>query len=299
MKHFVLAFSLLWMATSCDDGDLIVTTFDFDDITLNNCGEVGDYVFFKINNDNLESLGLRLGTNDEIYLATDSRTYNLDGTTNFVNYRTYSGEVDASFFCDNIPPSTPEITNDFMGMSGQANLEITATLDDNDGLIEDIDEGEDFDNDGLPDYIDFDDDGDNVPTINELDTENADGDDNPLTNPKDTDGDDIPDYLDKDDDGDGILTINEDLNGNLNPIDDVTDITVGPDYLNPAVANPDILIESFRQHNFTLVTDVSITLNDLVLTNGSEELIRETLFFGELLSAFSATFSQTPDFIAE
>ncbi len=298
MKQFVLALCLIFIVTSCDDGDIIVTTFDFDDIALENCGTNGDYVFYKINNENLESLGLRLGTNDDIYLATETLTYALDGTTNFVNYRTYSDEVDANFFCNNIPPSIPEITDDFFGNSGDAILDVTATFDDNDGLIEDPEADTDSDLDGLLDYIDFDDDGDNVPTQNELDTQNEDGDDNPLTNPKDTDNDGIPDYLDPDDDGDGILTINEDLNGNLNPLDDITDITVGPDYLNPAVANP-VEILAYRQHNYFLTSDVTVTITDLVLSNGTEELIRETLFFGELLDAFSATFSVTPEFITD
>lgn len=298
MKQLFVAFSLVFLVSSCDDGDLIVTTFDFDDISLENCGEAGDYVFYKVNNQNLESLGLRLGTTDEIFLETQTRSYNLDGTTNFVNYRTYSDEVDANFFCSNITPSEPEITGDFSGMSGEAVLDITAVFDDNDNVPEVADLEIDTDSDGIPDYIDFDDDGDNVPTANELDTENADGDNDPLTNPLDTDSDGIPDYLDPDDDGDGIPTIEEDLNANLNPQDDVTDITVGPDYLNPAVSNS-VTVDSYRPHSYFLNTGLTVTLNDLVLTNGTEELIRETLFLGEIINAFNATITITPEFIPE
>ncbi|NQX78248.1 hypothetical protein [Gilvibacter sp.] len=313
MKRFtsrlLLLLSLVITAISCDDGDIIVTTFDFDDIALTNCGEVGDYVFFKVNNTNLESISLVLGTSDEIYLSTAERTYALNGTSNFVNYRTYTGEVDASFFCSNVTPSEPQIVDDFAGNSGDAVLDVIAVEDDNDGIALDNELDElnedgdddpftnplDTDGDGLPDYIDFDDDGDNIPTENELDNENADGDDNPFTNPRDTDNDGIPDYLDPDDDGDGILTRNEDTNSNENPADDVTDPSVGPDYLNPAVAN-ETVVESYRQHSFTLNTSVTVTLLDLVLSNGTEELIRESLFLGTIDDAFNATFTVTPEF---
>ena len=299
MKLIYNRFSLLLIFTislfSCDDGDIIVTTFDFDEITLENCGEAGDYVFYKINNANLESISLVLGTTDDIYLTTQDRTYELNGTSNFVNYRTYSGEVNANFFCSNVTPSEPSVTDDFAGNSGTALLQITAVNDDNDGVVEDVDDSIDTDGDGLPDYVDFDDDGDNVPTEFELDTENADGDDDPLTNPKDTDGDNIPDYLDPDDDGDGILTRNEDANQNQDPTDDVTNPEIGPDFLNPAVA-VEAVVDSYRDHTFTLTTSVTVTLSDLVLTNGTEELIRESLSLGTIDNAFFATFQVTPEF---
>ncbi|MEP2935722.1 MAG: hypothetical protein ABJM06_08390 [Gilvibacter sp.] len=298
MKKIVFLLLCAISFTSCDDGDIIVTTFDFDAILLENCGEVGDYVFYKINNENLEAISLSLGTTDEIYLTTADRTYTLDGTSNVANYRTFTAEVDDAYFCSNVPPSEPQLVSDFIGSSGDALLQVTAVLDDNDGLIEDIDDEIDTDGDGLPDYIDFDDDGDNVPTSQELDTENADGDDDPLTNPKDTDGDGIPNYLDPDDDGDGVLTINEDTNKDLNPANDVTEPSVGPDYLNPGIT-VETLINEYRSHSYTLNSSVNVTLNDVVLVSDSEEIIRETLPLGIIENAFSATATLTPEFIED
>lgn len=286
-------FSLPFL--SCDDGDIIVTTLDFTDIQLQNCGEVGDYVFYKIDNENLESISLVLGTDDDIFLTTADLSYNLDGSSNFVNFRSYNGETDINFFCSNVPPSEPMILTDFFGDSGTALLQVTAVNDDNDGLEEDQDDEIDTDNDGLPNYIDFDDDGDNVPTENELDTLNEDGDDDPTTNPLDTDGDGIPNYLDDDDDGDGILTRNEDSNDNADPADDVTNTAIGPDFLNPAVA-VETTVNRYRAHSFTLSSSVTITLEDLVLSSGTEELIRETLVLGNIPQAFFASFQATPDF---
>ena len=60
----------------------------------------------------------------------------------------------------------------------------------------------DTDGDGISDVSDIDDDGDGI--IDSLEDANADGDNNPLTNPTDTDGDGIPDHLDLDSDNDGL-----------------------------------------------------------------------------------------------
>ncbi len=298
MKKLAFLFLCAISFISCDDGDIIVTTFDFDAILLENCGDVGDYVFYKINNENLEAISLTLSTTDEIYLTTADRTYALDGSSNFVNYRNFSADVDDNYFCSNVPPSEPQITSDFIGSSGEAFLEVVAVLDDEDGVIEVLDDEIDTDGDGFPDYLDFDDDGDNVPTSQELDTENADGDDDPLTNPKDTDGDGIPNYLDNDDDGDGVLTINEDTNADLNPANDVTHPLQGPDYLNAKVAVETIITE-YRPHSYSLTSSVNVTLNDLVLVSISEEIIQETMVLGLIENAFSAIATFTPEFIED
>ena len=74
----------------------------------------------------------------------------------------------------------------------------------------------------------------------ELDTENADGDNDPLTNPKDTDGDLIPIIW-------TLTTITmvslryEDANGDLDPTNDITDGNGIPDYLNSNVSNEHVV----------------------------------------------------------
>ena len=58
MKKILLALLSVALFYSCDDGDIIVTSFDFGDQSLQLCGDPGDYVFFKINNDAQESISL-------------------------------------------------------------------------------------------------------------------------------------------------------------------------------------------------------------------------------------------------
>src|SRR5690606_31924441 len=164
---------------------------------------------------------------------------------------------------------------------GTAEFITTFIYDDNDLVPAEEEEAGDTDGDGLPNMYDLDDDGDNVPTARELDTENADGDNNPFTNPKDTDDDGTPDYLDEDDDGDGVFTRDEDENGNLDPMDDVTNTSVGPDYLNDAVAINHEIAE-YRLHTYKIFKSVKITLKNLVLVNGEETITQETLVLGTI-----------------
>lgn len=296
MKVLLIILALTGLFVSCDDGDIIVTSFDFDDASLSTCGDAGDYVFFKFSNGSRESISLRLNTSEVLFISSDTVSYTLDGTSNFVNYRQYDAEISASYFCSSIPPTSPLVTIDYLGSSGVATLKTYTTLDDNDNVDEVIDDTIDTDNDDLPDYYDFDDDGDNVPTIAELDIENLDGDDDPLTNPKDTDEDGIPDYLDDDDDGDGVLTrYEENFTQDLNPFNDVTDGTIGPDFLNPNVFTT-VVIDEYRSHTYALSSDVDLTVSNLVLSNAVEQITLEVFDFGEIQNVLSANITLVPEF---
>ena len=107
---------------------------------------------------------------------------------------------------------------------------------DNDG-ISDSDEDlntngdlndDDTDEDDIPNYLDDDDDGDGVDTLTEITGIGAGLQSFAFI---DTDEDLIENYLDDDDDGDGVLTIDEDYNNNGSPLDDDTDNSGVPDFL--------------------------------------------------------------------
>ena len=284
MKKLLIIFCLITALTSCDDGDLIVISLDFESENLETCGEAGSYVFFKINNDAQESISLRLGTTNELFLSSSTIEYPLDGTNDYVNYRKYDGNISTSYFCNNIPPTSPLVITDYLGASGTATIVTITTLIDDDNL-EETDLSLDTDGDTLFNYYDFDDDGDNVPTAVELGAD-------PL-NPQDSDGDDIPDYLDTDDDGDGTPTINEDTDGDLDPTNDKTDGIAN--YLNGVVKDSTV-IKEYREHSFFLSSDIQIQLEDLVLTSSEEKITQDFLDLGEKESVLSGTVTVTPEF---
>ena len=107
-----------------------------------------------------------------------------------MTYRIFNGMVNSSYFCQDIPPSSPTVLEEWFG-NGTLKANNTIVFDDEDMVdtaLEDRDgdndpNNDDTDGDGYPDYIDTDDDGDNIPTKNE--DLNLDGD---PTNDMDGDG---------------------------------------------------------------------------------------------------------------
>jgi len=295
MKRLLVFFLLSILFFGCNDGDVIVTSFSFEDTDLQFCTGSDSHLFFKINNADTESISLLFQGDSDIFFTSDTTRVTLDGTSNYINFRIYNGQVSSSYFCNEVPPTTPQVIEEYLGNSGVAELVTIASYDDLDGIDSDDEGLLDTDEDGILNYFDFDDDGDNVPTLLELDTENADGDNNPLTNPKDTDGDLIPDYLDDDDDGDGVLTRYEDADLNLDPTNDIDDITVGPNFLNPKVSNS-YIIDAYREHSFDFSTNIVLKIYNLVLTNGNEQITYETLILGSIEGIQDGTLLTTPNF---
>ncbi|NCO62950.1 MAG: hypothetical protein GW839_05015 [Flavobacteriales bacterium] len=300
MRHsffIVILFSIL-TTFSCNDGDIITVEFDFDD-TFSACEGVSDIVFYNTKNDPSESLSVLIPSFslETILAVEENDSLIIENLAVTFNYRTYSNSSISNLFCNDIPNSEIDITSDEESSSTIKILTIL-TEDDNDGVpaeLEDINgngnlKDDDTDGDGIPNFKDVDDDGDNILTRSENPDPNADG---LLNDAQDTDGDGIPDYLDDDDDGDGALTRDEETNTqNNNPIDDVTNSDIGPDYLNANVIT-NIPATAFRQHTISKTYEVFMTVFNIALTN----LFMEELNFGRLENSnLSETEILTPDF---
>lgn len=253
MKNYFLALFAALFLISCDDGDLIVTDFDFDDNNIETCAGRDDLqVFFKLNNElSNEAIALvfELEPVDEDFLIREldePLTIELDDQ-NFVVYRTFDGEVSADYFCNEVPPTSPNVNEEYRSTTGGEiiiNSVRQNTEDhDQDGVPSSVemavdaaqtaDGYPDSDGDGIPDYLDIDDDNDNVLTSYEVNDVEAEATANGFP---DSDGDGIPDYLDTDDDGDEILTRNEVSSENQNPGNNVNEDGL-PAYLNPEISD--------------------------------------------------------------
>lgn len=299
---FVLVSLSLVFNMSCDDGDIITIELDFND-TFNSCG-VNNLVFFKTKEDPSESLSLKLtGVTLDDILAVEAdgifeNAYSIS-TTNPFNYRTYSNStLPSDLFCSDVPSSEVNITKDIQSTSGIADVKTVLTEADDDGIPSDLEDingngdltDDDTDNDGIPNYIDADDDGDNILTKDENPDPNGDGD---FSDAQDTDGDGIPDYLDDDDDGDGVKTRDEENDSqDNNPANDITNSTIGPDYLNPQVAT-EVLATGYRGHVYTQFYKVTLILRNIDI----DILSADELDFGELQnSALTKTVTGNPTF---
>ena len=299
MKNVLSLLAISFLLFSCNDGDIITESLEFGD-TFENCGEV---VFYKIKTDPGETLSYQIvnpaitlesffvtieDPTNPLLVVLNTETFEFDiNSTNKFNYRTYSGVPTGNLFCNDVPPSGINITQDNQATSGDATFSAFLVEDDNDGIpaaFEDINsngdlDDDDTDGDGLPNYLDDDDDGDNVKTITEQPNYTE---ENGLSLADDTDDDSIPDYLDTDDDNDGVPTRHE-VSGidDLNPTDDIFDNNVGPDYKNPDFSDNDFEVVTYNAHEieqtFTLqliITDLVLpVLNQDVLNFGTQEFI--------------------------
>ncbi|MGJ8685413.1 MAG: hypothetical protein ACSHWW_12355 [Nonlabens sp.] len=282
----------------CDDGDLIVEDLDFDGAAVQACDipvdeVISDYLFYIVDDSDNETTSLAINTTNPI--ITESGTYGpFSLTTNNFEYRKLNGSAGTTYYCNDVPPSSPTTVQIFTGEAGSVTIESIIIEDDNDG-IDALDEGIDLndlslsldtDGDGIPNYKDMDDDGDNVFTEDELNSTDS-------SIVVDTDGDGIPNYLDNDDDGDGILTIQEDLNGDLVPANDI--IGSVANYLNDqATTTASPAITEYRPHRYTNTATLNITIEDLTAVSNSREIIIASYNFGTYVRTI--IISETPTF---
>ena len=311
MKRLLFGILGLALLSSCDDGEIVVTDFDFEDSSIQFCEGPDKNVFYAINNDGIfESISLEFSNNQ---LAVDENgnleapdpideeiSFALDDQNDRIVYRLYNGDIPTGsngYFCNVVPPSSPVVVEEWISGSG-ATARITSrytdeTADadpDRDGL-ENSEEGwdpdgedhQDTDNDGIPDYLDFDDDGDNVRTIVEL----ANGSTNP--DPvnddglRDTDEDGVPNYLDDDDDGDGVLTrLEVDEDDLLNPTQFSSTGDEIANFLNDEQVSQ-IQHDEYIEHRLTRSFGFRIVIDNLQLSqtvSGATQRFGQTFVFG-------------------
>lgn len=291
MKNFLLVLLSGLFLLSCDDGDLIVTNFDFEDQDLQYCqGNNHNQVFFKLNNQQTnEAIALifRLESASDNLLLDEVGILEIPiSAQNQIIYRTFNSDVSSDYFCNVVPPTSPEVIEEYRSTSG-GEIVLTSTLrnaDDHDqdgvpSIEEGMEDGQDSDEDRIPDYLDIDDDNDNVLTSTEIAVEA----DSTAMGYPDTDGDNVPNYLDTDDDNDETDTRNEVENENQFPDRNTNDQGV-PDYINPEVNDFLEVSEDIRRTN-TISSGyryfISIENLTLVRQGGDGEQIRmDTYEFG-------------------
>ena len=281
MKKIFCLLCTAILFSSCDDGDIIVTDFNFENQALNWCGDTKDQVIFNINNDLVnEAIAFRfnLDTPETEFFSTEVGQLSIElNNTNQIIYRVFDAEVDDSYFCNEIPPVAPQVTEEYRSTSGGEVL-ITTTLKtandhDGDGVpseAEGMAEELDTDGDGIPDYLDIDDDADNLLTRVEIAVEAE----NAVNTYPDSDNDGIPNYIDADDDNDGTITRYEDWNKNNNPADDVNDDGL-PHYLDPTLTDS-FTVDTFRENVISRSYRYLFSIQNLTLVNqgGNGEEIR-------------------------
>ncbi|AXT53767.1 hypothetical protein D1818_24175 [Aquimarina sp. BL5] len=211
MKKLLYIFIFLGL-TSCDDGDIIVTSFEFEDVDLQLCqgAKPNEFVFFKINTSVNEAISYNFI--DATYSATtvteNPIIIDLENLDNGLIYRKFNTAITSDYYCNNIPDSNITVTEELLSVSGIATINNQIiSEDDNDGVEStleapnEIDPEADPDGDGVPNYLD------DAMNDNSIRNTNQTA-DNPLGIEEgyNSDDDQIPDFRDQDDDNDNVLT---------------------------------------------------------------------------------------------
>lgn len=136
---------LLLLLSSCDDGDIIVTTFDFEEETFSLCGNGRDKFLYHINNsDVFETLALELNSSgfapgdNELVLSEETLRIPLSGN-NQITYRTYDAAVPTAqnaYFCSLNPPSNPQVLQEYRSVGGTVIIRTVLINDNFESLIE-------------------------------------------------------------------------------------------------------------------------------------------------------------------
>lgn len=125
MKKIIGLFAFMFVLNGCDDGDLIIETIDFEDVTAVKC-DINNLVY-KIKDN--EALIIEIPEASNAFITTvtpygEPRQFAIGGN-NKVVYRSYSGTIETENVCSTIPPSSPNVTEEWVATSGT--IEITTT----------------------------------------------------------------------------------------------------------------------------------------------------------------------------
>lgn len=127
MKRFLGILVLLFTLNACDDGDFDIESFDFSDVSSNQCnsGETGFFIY-KINS--VELLLIQIPETSFVNQITEPgspRTVSITGN-NKVIYRIYNDAVSTGDICTTIPPASPIVVEEWNAVSGT--IEIVTTV---------------------------------------------------------------------------------------------------------------------------------------------------------------------------
>lgn len=124
----------LGITVACGDGDLQIDTLDFDSVSIGQCGSVtsSTEIFFKIDDNQALILDLK---GPKLPDASSAQSFSVPGQVELI-YRIFDGDVSSAYFCDDIPPVSPNVTEEIEASAGTVN--IVSTLNDDETSVDHV-----------------------------------------------------------------------------------------------------------------------------------------------------------------
>lgn len=120
MKKYTCLLLFALLLNGCDDGDLTVETFDFDDATATSCPANENYeLIYKLKDQESLLLQIPKGTlKNEISGDGVPQEFNINDSSIKLVYRAYDGTITSANICDAIRPVSPNVNNEWFATGG-------------------------------------------------------------------------------------------------------------------------------------------------------------------------------------
>ncbi|HLN95761.1 MAG TPA: hypothetical protein VK183_08995 [Flavobacterium sp.] len=120
-KVLALVFIAFFALSSCEDGEIRVQSLDFGDAQVDACDnrEDADFFLYKISGNQAMIVVI---PKTELINGVSDETFDIDGSNYQVIYRLYDGPVSAATMCSPIPPSSPQVQEEWVATGGVIRL---------------------------------------------------------------------------------------------------------------------------------------------------------------------------------
>ncbi|MGX7668519.1 hypothetical protein [Flavobacterium pedocola] len=116
MKKFFGLLVCALLLGSCDDGDMVLESLNFDSVSIQKCTD--KEVLFKIKGEELLLLDIPASNfPNEVTPVGSPRIVEIT-ESNMVLYRKYNGSLSNSTICSEIPPATPTVLKEWTASPG-------------------------------------------------------------------------------------------------------------------------------------------------------------------------------------
>ncbi|OIV41536.1 hypothetical protein [Flavobacterium johnsoniae] len=127
MKKYASLLLLAIFLNGCDDGDLTVDQINFDSVQPTSCVpfvenslSTDPTIIYKLKPQ--EAFILQLPKTNGLVNDPGIKIYDIDNSQYRVLYRSYNGTVAKDNICGTIPPSTPNVTEEWTGTAGKITI---------------------------------------------------------------------------------------------------------------------------------------------------------------------------------
>uniref|UniRef100_UPI004049F259 hypothetical protein n=1 Tax=Flavobacterium sp. TaxID=239 RepID=UPI004049F259 len=123
----ILVFIVCFLLFSCDDGEVTLQSFDFEEQSIQKCSD--NNLIFKIKNDELLLIDIDESNFANVVTPDGEPREVIINTLNSVVYRKYTGNLSSSTICSILPPATPVVSKEWKATGGTILIETNELLD--------------------------------------------------------------------------------------------------------------------------------------------------------------------------